>query len=186
MGDAEFWQILGPCISIADLGWLVPLRSVVSSVVVFGCQHTGEAESSCREAYGLLKILDATEALIVDKEPEYISNARRWFRAIQGQHPGLFGSYGVTFAVSDMTWEADQLGRDRFDLAYCSGVLYCVRSNTDELQAAVDTMARVVRRGGFVIAREDEGLDGYFEGAGLQKVECLGSIPRPAYCYRKP
>jgi hypothetical protein len=82
--------------------------------------------------------------VVVDKESEHINNARCWFRRTRAQYPELFGSYDVAFAVSDMTRERDELGRNRFDLAYCSGVLFYMRSDAGALQAAVNTMARVV------------------------------------------
>jgi hypothetical protein len=61
-----------------------------------------------------------------------------------------------------------------------------MRSDAGKLQAAVDTMARVVKPGGWVIANEDKGLDRRFEEAGLAKAEGLGNAPEYAYCYRKP
>jgi hypothetical protein len=85
-----------------------------------------------------------------------------------------------------MTREADELPIDCFDLAYCSGVLYFLRSDVGKLQAAVNTMARVVKPGGWVIANEDKGLEGRFNEAGLEKVQSLANIPEYTYCYRKP
>jgi SAM-dependent methyltransferase len=85
-----------------------------------------------------------------------------------------------------MTKETDELAANCFDLAYCSGVLYFMRSDTGKLQASVNTMARVVRPGGWVIANEDKGLDKQFEEAGLEKAEGLDNAPEYAYCYRKP
>jgi hypothetical protein len=61
-----------------------------------------------------------------------------------------------------------------------------MRSDPGKLQAAVNTMARVVRPGGWVIANEDEGLERQFEAAELEKVECVNDAPEYAYCYRKP
>jgi ubiquinone/menaquinone biosynthesis C-methylase UbiE len=131
-------------------------------------------------------MLEATRAVVVDKEVEYIRNAQRWFQKTHGQYPELFGAYDLEFVVSDMTRETDQLPINCFDLAYCSGVLYFMRSNVGQLQAAVNTMARVVKPGGWVIASEDEGLDRRFEEAGLEKENCLSNAPAYAYCYRRP
>ena len=85
-----------------------------------------------------------------------------------------------------MTRATDALTVNGFDLAYCSGVLYFMRSDAGKLQAAINTMARVVKPGGWVIANEDEGLDRHFEEAGLEKAEYLDDAPEYAYCYRKP
>jgi SAM-dependent methyltransferase len=142
-------------------------------------------QRGCREPYALLRILEATSAVVVDKEAEYIRNARSWFRKTQAQYPELFGAYELRFVVSDMTREADELAANCFDLAYCSGVLYFMRSDAGKLQAAVNTMARVVKPGGWVIANEDKGLDRYFEKAGLRWSKWLDNPPESAYCYRK-
>lgn len=184
--EPEFWEILGPRLLREDVEWLEPLRSLVSRIIVFGCRDTGEADSSCREAYALLRILDASSAVVVDKEAEHINNARCWFRKTRAQYPALFGSFDVVFAASDMTQKRDELGHNRFDLAYCSGVLFYMRSDAGALQAAVNTMARVVKPGGWVTAAEDEGLDSYFERAGLEKATGLDNAPDYAYCYQKP
>ncbi len=186
MYEKSFWEILGPRVLGNELEWLEPLRSFVSSIIVFGCWNADEADGSCREAYVLLKVLDATSAVIVDKEAEYIRDAQRWFRKTRAQYPKLFDAYDVEFAVSDMTKESDDLGLNRFDLAYCSGVLYYMRSDDRELEASVNTMARVVKPGGWIIASEDEGLDEYLKGAGLEKAKGLNNAPEYAYCYRKP
>lgn len=186
MDEPGFWEILGTRILREDLEWLEPLRSHASHIIVFGCRDTGEADSSCREAYALLRILDASSAVVADKEPEHIDNARCWFRKTRAQYPRLFSTYDVAFAVSDMTWKKDELGRDRFDLAYCSGVLFYLTSDAAKVQAAVNTMARVVRPGGWVIAAEDESLGRYFVRAGLEKANGLDNAPQYAYCYQKP
>jgi SAM-dependent methyltransferase len=134
----------------------------------------------------LLRILEATSAVVVDREAEYIRNAQSWFQQTRAQYPELLGAYDLKFVLSDMTRETDELPINCFDLAYCSGVLYFMRADAGKLQAAVHTMARVVKPGGWVIANEDEGLEGQFEGAGLEKAECLDNAPQYAYCYRKP
>jgi SAM-dependent methyltransferase len=170
----------------SDFEWLEPLRTLVSSIVVFGCWDDGRTNRGCREPYVLLRILEATSAVVVDKEAEYIRNAQSWFQKTQAKYPELFGACDLKFVVSDMTRETDELTINCFDLAYCSGVLYFMRSDAGKLQAAVDTMARVVKPGGWVIANEDEGLDRQFEEAGLEKAPGLDGAPECAYCYRKP
>jgi SAM-dependent methyltransferase len=181
-----FWQIVAQGLARDDFEWLEPLGAFVSSIVVFGCWDDGGANRGCRESYALLRILEASSALVVDKEAEYIRNAESWFRETQTQHPELLGAYHLSFVVSDMTTETDELAINCFDLAYCSGVLYFMRSDAGRLQAAVNTMARVIKPGGWVIAMEDRGLDRQFEEAGLEKAEDLDHAPEYAYCYRKP
>ena len=168
-----------------ELEWLAPLGPNVASFIVFGCWNALEADGGCREPYALLEVLDATSVLVVDKELEHIRDAKSWYNDAVAQYPQLFGGHNVQFAVSDMTVEMDDLDHDHFDLAYCSGVLYYMRENAAEMQTAVNSMARVVKPGGWVIACEDEGLEPYFEAAGLEKTEELKQAPEYAYCYRK-
>lgn len=186
MYEKDFWQVVAQGLLRSDFEWLEALRASVASIIVFGCWDDGDTDRGCREAYALLRVLGATSAVVVDKEAEYIRNAQSWFQKTRAQHPELLGAYGLRFAVSDMTGEADELPTNCFDLAYCSGVLYFMRSDVGQLQAAVNTMARVVKPGGWVIACEDEGLERRFEEAGLERAESLGNAPEYAYCYRKP
>jgi len=186
MCETDFWQVVAPGLVKGDFSWLEPLRGVVSRLIVFGCWDDGGTNRQCREPYVLLRVLQATYAVVVDKEAEYISNAQSWYEETRAQCPDLFAAWNVQFVVSDMTRETDDLPVDRFDLAYCSGVLYFMRSDMSKLQASVNTMARVVRPGGWVIANEDEGLDSQFEAAGLAQAERLDNAPEYAYCYRKP
>jgi SAM-dependent methyltransferase len=186
MYEKDFWQIVAQGLLRSDFEWLEALRASVSSIIIFGCWDNGDTDRGCRESYALLRILEATSAVVVDKEAEYIRNAQSWFQKTRAQYPELFGAYDLKFVVSDMTRETDELPINCFDLAYCSGVLYYMRSEVGRLQAAVNTMARVVKLGGWVIVCEDEGLDRRFEEAGLEKAGSLDNAPEYAYCYRKP
>jgi SAM-dependent methyltransferase len=185
MCEKDFWQIVAQGLVRSDFEWLEPLKACVSSIVVFGCWDNGCTNRGCREPYVLLRILEATSAVVVDKEAEYIRNAQGWFQKTQAQYPELLGAYHLSFVVSDMTTETDDLAINCFDLAYCSGVLYFMRSDAGKLQAAVNTMARVIKPGGWLIANEDRGLDTQFEVAGLEKAGGLDHAPGYAYCYKK-
>ncbi len=185
MHEKDFWQIVAPSLARSDFEWLEPLRAFVSSIIVFGCWDDGDTNRQCREPYALLRILKATHAVVVDKEAEYIRNAQSWFQKTRAEHPELFGACDLKFVASDMTRETDELAINGFDLAYCSGVLYYMKSDADKLYASVNTLARVVKPGGWVIASEDNGLDRQFEKAGLEKA-VLDHAPEYAYCYRKP
>jgi SAM-dependent methyltransferase len=186
MCEEQFWQIVAQDLERSDFEWLALLGASVSSLIVFGCWDDGDANRQCREAYVLLRVLEATRAVVVDREAEYIRNARSWFQNTQAQYPDLFAACDLRFVVADMAIEAHNLPADCFDLAYCSGVLYSMRSDAGALQAAVNTMARVVKPGGWVIASEDEGLDRQFQEAGLEEAERPEDAPAYAYCYRKP
>ena len=61
-----------------------------------------------------------------------------------------------------------------------------MRSDAGKLQAAVNTIARVVKPGGWVVANEDEGLDRRFERPGLEEAECLDNAPEYTFCDMKP
>jgi SAM-dependent methyltransferase len=184
--DKDFWQVVAQGLLRSDFEWLKPLRASVSSIIVFGCWDNGDTVRGCREPYALLRLLEATSAVVVDKEAEYVRNAQNWFQKTQARYPELFGAYDLKFVVNDMTKETDELPIDCFDLAYCSGVLHFMRSDVGQLQAAINTMARVVKPGGWVIACEDEGLDRRFEEAGLERVQSLSNVPEHAYSHRKP
>jgi SAM-dependent methyltransferase len=185
MHDEGFWRIVAQGLERGHFEWLEPLRAFASSIIVFGCWDDGDTARQCREAYVLLRLLEGTSAVVVDKESEHIRNAQSWFQEARAQHPALFGPWRLQFVVADMTGETDALGIDRFDLAYCSGVFYEMASDAVMLQAAVNTMARVVKPGGWVIACEVAGLDRVFREAGLEKTEWLEGAPEYAYCYRK-
>jgi len=186
MYEKDYWQIVAHGLLRSDFEWLEALRASVSSIIIFGCWDNGDTHRGCREPYALLRILEATSAVVVDKEAEYIRNAQSWFLKTQAQYPELLGAYDLKFVVSDMTRETDELPISCFDLVYCSGVLYFMRSDVDQLQAAVNTMARVVKPGGWVIASEDEGLEMRFEEAGLEKTESFDNVPEYVYCFKKP
>jgi SAM-dependent methyltransferase len=186
MYEKGFWQIVAQGLLRSDFEWLKTLRASVSSIIIFGCWDNGDTNRGCREPYALLRVLEATNAVVVDKEAEYIRNAQSWFQKTRAQYPELFGAYDLKFVVSDMTRETDELPINYFDLTYCSGVLYFIRSDVGQLQAAVNTMARVVKPGGWVIASEDEGLEMVFEEAELEKAESFDNAPEYVYCYRKP
>jgi SAM-dependent methyltransferase len=186
MRDDALSRSLGPSLTTADLAWLAPLRSSVSCFVIFGCWDEGRPDSLCREVYALLEILGATDATVVDREPVHIAHARRRSKRIRAAHPESMGTRTIDFVVEDMTTACSVLEQDRFDLAYCSGVLYYVMQDAVALQAAIDTMARVVRPGGWVVAQEDPGLECSFTRAGLVLAAGLADAPEHAYCYQEP
>jgi hypothetical protein len=187
MSDLEndFWRIVAQGLHKGDFAWLQPLRGTVSDIVVFGCSDDGDMDRQCREAYVLLRMLQASRATVVDKEAAYIRNARAWYEEARARQPQWFVGWVVEFVVSDMAGAAPELPSNAYELAYCSGVFYFMQSQAHKLQAAVHTMARVVRPGGWVIACEDPGLTSLFEGAGLLKADRLHGAPDYAYCYRK-
>jgi SAM-dependent methyltransferase len=180
-----FWQTVAQGLVRRDFAWLQPLRGTVSDIVVFGCWDDGETDRQCREAYALLRVLHASRATVLDKEAAYIGNARAWYQEARAGQPKWFAGWVLEFVVSDMAGEAPELRSNAYDLAYCSGVLFFMHSEPSKLQAAVNTMARVVSPGGWVIACEDPGLTSLFEGAGLLKADRLDGAPDYAYCYRK-
>jgi SAM-dependent methyltransferase len=185
MVESGFWQIVAHGLLRSEFEWLQPLKAFVSCLIVFGCWDDGNNNRGCREAYVLLRTLEAIRAVVVDKEAVYIRNAHSWFQDMRTSYPELLGAYELEFVVSDMSRDTDDLPRDSFDLAYCSGVLYFMKSDAGKLQAAVNTMARVIRVGGWVIANEDKGLHRYFKKAGLTRSKWLDDAPKSAYCYRK-
>ncbi len=178
------WRIVGHACLRYEYEWLSPLRSSVDSIINFGC-WASDANSPNSEAYALLWTLEATRVVVIEKEAKHIDNAQSWFRKTREQHPEIFDAYDIDFIERNMAQETDDLPTN-FDLAYCSSVLYQMESDTHKLQAAVNTMARVVKPGGWIIAVEGIELHMQFEKAGLEKEACLDGDREYTYCYRKP
>ena len=191
--------------------WLKPLRSCVDSIVDFGC--SAPYMGTCSEPYALLWTLGATRIVVIDKESKNIRNAEKWLKDTRETcEYEYFRNYPLEFVVGDMTGEIDVLDESTFDLSYCKDVLYSMYSSPQELQESINTMARVVKPDGWVIAveqkmgREHErapskipGLEvcrpipesrpvdisHLFEAAGLVR-DSLDNAPPCSYCYNKP
>ena len=175
------WEIVAdPCLRY-DYEWLSPLRSSVDNIISFGCWASSDVRSTCSEPYALLWTLEAEQIVVIDKKSEYIQNAQEWLKTARKQHP-YFTDYNLEFVVGDITQKVDTFGENSFDLAYCKNTLYQIK----ECQVAVNTMARVVKPGGWVIAVESIDLYKEFEKAGLKKEACWDGTPEYTYCYRKP
>lgn len=188
--ESKRWGIVGA--SKSDYEWLKPLGPFVDAIVSFGC-WASDTYQTCSEPYSLLWILDASRIVVVDKEEEYIGNARTWLKNTRTTEP-YFNDYDLKFRVGDLTENdlietADELAERAFDLSYCEAVLKSFTDNMMDLQNAIDVMARVVQPGGWVIAVErtiDVGLIGpFFEKCGLRKCN-LDDAPEGAHCYKKP
>ena len=204
--DVARWQIVGAgdeCLKY-DYEWLTPLRSSVANIADFGCWASDPAIRTCSEPYALLWTLDAAKVVVVDKKSEYIRNAQEWLNSTRGQYL-FFNDYDLKFATGDITdtdliERTDVLDEGVFELSYCDNVLYNVHSDPNKLRDAIDTMVRVVKPGGWVIAvepqmgvqfeerpvpvNEPEDISRYFEAAGLTKFS-LDDAPSHSYCYQK-
>jgi len=166
---------------------------------------------TCFEPYALLWTLKAKRIVVIDKECEHIQDAKQWLKKTQ-ERLSYFKDYPLEFVVGDMTGEIDVLDENAFDLSYCRDVLCYMYPNQRELQDSINTMARVVKPGGWVIAVEQKmgvehesvpsetlswevpkrrpgsrpvDISHLFEGAGLVKVN-LDNAPDCSYCYNKP
>lgn len=156
--------------------WLLNLSLDFTSVVNFGC-------SIGYETLSLLWLLDAQEAVGVDKEQSSIDQARSMVRSfledieairrtlyyateipegLRSQVDTLLDECGKrvppSFVVADMTNRTD-LPTDHFDLAYCERVLYHIacgdaKSVMSDVLFAVEEMARVTKPGGLIVAIE--------------------------------
>jgi SAM-dependent methyltransferase len=184
------WHIVGG--SRSDYEWLAPLSPFVESIADFGCWATDEY-ATCAEPYALLWSLHATRVVVVDKNPAHINNARKWMDKQRGQEP-YFNDYSLEFFVGDLTdrdliEKVGGLEKDKFDLSYCHRVLYHMMDDSTELQTAIDSMIKVVKPGGWIVAVEStmdvEFLSPYFAAGGLQKTS-LRDSPEGAHCFRKP
>ncbi len=212
------WTVVaanGACLRY-EYEWLKPLQPSVDYIVDFGCWVSDARTGTCSEPYALSWTLEAVEVIVVDKEAEYINNAHLWLENTRKQYP-YFRNYDLVFVVGDMTHKGltettNALKKNSFDLSYCHNVLYNMYTSPIALQAAISTMANVIKPGGWVIAIEskmgveyeekpcglfDDGpsipvplgetkdISQYFQAAGLVEFSLKGA-PEFSYCYQKP
>ena len=212
------WTVFGPsgpCL-MYEYEWLKPLAPSVDYVVDFGCWVSDLDAGTSSEAYALLWTLEAARVVVVDRQPKNIENAQSWLETAREEHP-YFRDYDLLFVVGDMTntrlpETTDALEENGFDLSYCRAVLCNMYASPTALKSAIDTMASVVKPGGWVIAMEPRmgveheqkpcdlfggkisvpvplgqcrDIGRYFEAAGLVSVD-LDGAPGCSYCYQKP
>ena len=186
--DPYWYTILNAGPEPGHLSWLSQLKGFVNSIADFGCWSD--------EPLVLMWTLDATEVVVVERDPANLSRAKEDRDLLERTVPDALRGRSLRFIVADMTEVLDEarLRSDHFDLAYCERVLYHM-SDPTQVQVAVSEMARTVKPGGRVIAVESmpdqQGnprlgiLAPLFEKAGLLE-ENLDNAPEDAHCYRKP
>ncbi len=160
------------------------------------------------EPFNLLWVFDASEIVVLDKEAQHIKAFQRKLAAWQQANPESLWGRSISTIVADMTSPTiPDLPTEYFDLAYCFNVLYYMNaggSDNEQVNAAISTMKRAVRPGGYVLVVEPkmgigEAKSSYppnanghrvisecFEQAGLQQE----SLPFPyeadyIYLYKK-
>lgn len=166
------------------------------------------------ETLALMCALRASEGAGVDRDAWNIRNARDTVRNIKSMilaegrrpdmplFPGGASIRQVRFCQADIV-EGTQLPSDYYDLAFCHSVLYHVwldQGGADCTEKAIREMARVVRPGGLVAAREptrrpdkwETAMDfqPLFDGVGLEpahvKLIPLGAGEDMRLTYSKP
>lgn len=135
------------------LGWLTPLGPSVVSVADFGCWRGNEP-------FALLRTLEATEIVVVDRDSEGLSRAKDRLDELKATRPGAMRGRTVRFVQADMTARVTRLPSCHFDLAFCSNTLYQIGlgeidPGCQRVQDAINEMARVTKPGGWVIAVEE-------------------------------
>jgi SAM-dependent methyltransferase len=142
---------------------LTKLDVQVRRIADFGC---GEG----RETLALMCLLEASEAAGVEKDIQSIRNAQGTLRNIQNiilakgmpnDAPGFLRKTSVEevvkFYLGDITGTTHQLLPNYYDIAFCDYVLYHIwldQGGESSAQKAIEEMARVVKLGGLVAARE--------------------------------
>jgi SAM-dependent methyltransferase len=155
--------------------WLAPLRSYVDSIADFGCWATAEGDI-CSESFALLWILNVSQIVVIEKNSEYIRNAKEWLKSTRSIH-SFFEAYNIIFVEGDMRDDAIAVRyADEFELAFCHNVLYFMQDNFDEIQTAINTMKRVVKPGGWLIAIEEKIGVKYKETS----AEIIGGVTLPS------
>jgi len=184
--------------------WLNLFAGEVETIANFGCWGSDEP-------FALLWTLDATEIAVIEKKKENLNKPKERWKFLRQQVPDSSAGRLVKFIVADMTTEIPGLQADYFDLAYCQDVLYQMEKEEgrQSVQNAIARMAKCVKPGGLVIAKEcrlgvefeDVGSGGFFEVGlaprnapinisplfeveGLSKIE-LNDQDYWVYCYRK-
>lgn len=190
--------------------WLAPFRSYVDSIADFGCWAT--EGDICSEPFALLWTLNASQIVVIEKNPDYVHNAQEWLESTRENYP-FFKAYNVTFVQGDMTNSADTKRYEgKFELAFCHNVLYYMQNDNDEMQKAINTMKSVLKSGGWLIAIEEKidvkynstsvkitsgvtmprqipknehtDISHLFESEEWERVD-LPNAPEWSYCYRK-
>jgi len=171
---------------VDSLKWLRQLRDSVDSAAIFGCWS--------EEPLALAWILDASEVAVVEIDEEHLARARQALEMISKKYT-LPEVQSVKFIVADMTKRVDKLPNGHFDLAFCREVLSHISEGCrlENIQSAVNEMARVVGPGGWVVADESSlhakhgtaKISHLFRMADLE-CDSLEEAPYWSYCYRKP
>ena len=74
MVERDFWRIVAQGLLRSEFEWLESLKAFVSSLIAFGCWDDGDTKRGCREAYALLRMLEASRAVVVDKRGFRVHN----------------------------------------------------------------------------------------------------------------
>ena len=183
--------------------WLVNLPSRIERIANFGCCF------GC-EPFTLIWTLDAKEVMVVEISEIYIQELIKYKETINSRYPESLQDRIVGSIRGDMTQPIQDLQNRYFDLAYCEDVLYCLQGCPDALESGIAQMIRVVRKNGFIIAREPKygatfetcissfgapitipntqrdtkDMSGYFVTKRLREIEIPGCPPF-TYCYQK-
>lgn len=150
--------------------WLVkPLGKLnvhINRIADFGCNDG-------KETLALMWLLEADEAIGIDKDNKNISNAKSELEHIQtimwkDESEGIISNNAprilknsaikdvVKFYDRDIT-QPTPLESNYFDLAFCNFTLYHIWLNQggrDRVREAINQMSRIIRLGGVVAIRE--------------------------------
>lgn len=184
--DPEWFQNLAMGADYgSDFIWLAQLATTIDNIANFGCWSP--------EPFALLWILDATHITVIEKEEKRLTGPKEILEILKQQNPECLEGRSVEFLPpGDMI--AAELPFGHFDLAYCERVMTNMEDD-QEIQLAIDKMAKVVKPGGWVIAVESmpakqgnprprEVFAAMFGKAGLTE-ERLSNAPEDAYCFRR-
>lgn len=144
------------------------LQESYSALLEFGIQAEKIASFGCwtgEEPFALLWTFDASEITVVELEEKYVNNLRELIEKIKSRTSECLEGRSIKSILADMTLPVSELHSDYFDLAFCSNVLYYMKTEQtdfEKVQSAIDQMARVVRPGGWVVAIEPK-MDVTFE-----------------------
>lgn len=202
--NPRWFSLLEQAYARQSFEWLIPLKASVDRIINFGCWQG-------HEPFALIWTLDATEVIVVEIKPEYIGTFNQKLENIELSKPEALEGRSVKPLVGDVTKTNHELPANYFDLAFCDNVLYYFSDDNLALQNAIGEMKRVVRLGGWIVAKEPKygadhkeveydffeqkmkmwvpvtepkNMSAFFESAGLKKLR-LENTPPYTYCYQK-
>lgn len=140
---AEWYDQFG----IKEIKWLLDMGIRAEKIVDYGCWQ-GE------EVFQLLWTFDATEIRVVEINENHLTNLDNNMILLKLRCPDSLEGRYIKSINADMSLPIPELPIDYFDLGFCSNVLYFMEQDYEQIQRAINEMAKAIRSGGYIVAHE--------------------------------